>query len=98
MGPVLITEGDAEKTQSDKDQADRSLLALKFRRSGRSINLDVDSKWDGKTGQGVNDLEAQGMGISCEWIGARREDLGKLQSWLSYLSTLVTHWNPLGTL
>lgn len=23
MGPVLITEGDAEKTQSDKDQANQ---------------------------------------------------------------------------
>lgn len=69
-----------------------------IRRSGRSINLDAGPKWDGKTGQGVNDVEVQGMGISCEWIGARREDLGKLQSWLSYLSTLVTHWNPLGTL
>lgn len=32
------------------------LLALKFRRRTRSTNLDVGSKQNGETDQGVNDL------------------------------------------
>lgn len=47
------------KTSSQMDSG--IPLALKFRRSGRRINLDVGSIWDGKTDQGVNVWESLAM-------------------------------------